>query len=277
MKITFYLILIGIFLFTIGCGSPIESGLIYFPSRDVLFTPENVHLEYEDIFMQTKDGVRVHAWYIPCQEATATMLWFHGNAGNIGDRVDHLKVYHNRWKVNQMIVEYRGYGKSEGRVSEEGTYEDGRAAVRYLTSEKGVSPDKLFIFGRSLGSAVAVQMALESPCAGLMLEAPFTSVRDMAKTHYPLLGHIYPLRIRYDSIGKLDRIHVPLLILHGDQDTIVPVEMGKRLFRAANEPKTYFTIRNAGHNDILIRMDKLYHETVQDFIQKCIQDQDQGT
>lgn len=248
-----------------------ESGLIFFPVREVDSTPADAALEYEELFLRTEDGVRISAWYVPAEGALCTMLWFHGNAGNIGDRVEHLKVYHDRWRVNQMIVEYRGYGKSQGVVSEQGTYEDGRAAVRYLTSQKGVSWDHLVLFGRSLGAAVAVQMASDFPCAGLMLEAPFTSVRDMARKHYPVLGHVFPLRVHYDSMAKITGIHVPLLILHGDRDSIVPLEQGKRLFDAANEPKTFFVIQGAGHNDILGHGDERYHETVRGFIGQCME------
>jgi len=254
-----------------GCHSPIESDLIYFPAKEVLYTPSDIGLAYEEICLRTKDGVGICAWYVPCDGAVCTLLWFHGNAGNIGDRVEHLKVYHDRWRVNQMIVDYRGYGKSEGNLSEEGTYEDGRTGVRYLSSEKGVSPDHLIFFGRSLGSAVAVQMATEYPSAGLILESPFTSIRDMATTHYPLIGHIFPLRIRYDSMAKIGKVHVPLLILHGDRDAVVPFEQGKRLFEAANEPKTFFTIRNAGHNDILSLSEEDYHETVRGFIRDAVE------
>lgn len=254
-----------------GCSMPIESGFIYFPYAHVAGTPSDVGLAYEEVFIRTGDEARICAWYVPCQGAEATLLIFHGNAGNIGDRVELLRVYHDKWRVNQMIVDYRGYGKSSGKVSEHGTYEDGRAAVRYLASDKGVSAKSLILFGESLGSAVAVQTAMESPCAGLILESPFTSVRDMAEVHYPILGRLIPLSIRYDSIGKIGKFHVPLLILHGDRDAIVPYEQGKRLFGAANEPKTFFTVRDAGHNDILAWADESFHETVRKFIRDSVE------
>lgn len=249
---------------------PIESGFIYFPDAHVAGTPQNAGLAYEEVFIRTGDGARICAWYVPCEGAEATLLFFHGNAGNIGDRVELLRVYHDQWRVNQMIVDYRGYGKSSGKVSEQGTYEDGRAAVRYLASDKGVSPKSLIFFGESLGSAVAVQMAMESPCAGLILESPFTSVSDMAEVHYPILARLIPLSIRYDSIGKIGKVHVPLLVLHGDRDDIVPYKLGKKLYDAANEPKTFFTVRDAGHNDILAWADESFHETVRKFIRDSV-------
>lgn len=268
MKIFFLLIWILIVL--MGCNFSLESGLIYFPSRTILSTPTDVGLEYEEVFLTTQDGVRIAAWYVPYNDEAPTLLWFHGNAGNIGDRVDLLKIYHDRWQVNQMFVEYRGYGKSEGKVSEEGTYDDARAAVRYLFDQKEASPEELILYGRSLGSAVAVQLATETPSAGLILESPFTSIRDMGKVHYPILARLFPLRIHYDSIRKIGKVQVPLLILHGDRDNIVPIQQGRRLFEAAHEPKTFFTIRNAGHNDVLNYADDRYHDIVKDFIQDCM-------
>jgi fermentation-respiration switch protein FrsA (DUF1100 family) len=249
-----------------GCNAPFEASLIYFPSRELRFTPSDVGLAYEDVYLDTEDGVRIHAWYVPGNPARKTLLWFHGNAGNIGDRVEYLKVYHDRWQVNQMLVEYRGYGKSGGTLSEGGTYADGQAAVAYLSRHKGLTPGHLILFGRSLGAAIAVQLATESDCAGLMLESPFTSIRDMARTHYPLLGHLVPLRIRYASIDKIGQIKCPVLILHGDRDNIVPWKHGRRLYEAAREPKRFFTIEGAGHNDILMRADESYHRTVRNFI-----------
>jgi pimeloyl-ACP methyl ester carboxylesterase len=256
-----------------GCDLPIENNFIYFPTRDMAYTPSDAGLQYEEIDLQTDDGVRIKAWYIPADGAGTTMLWFHGNAGNIGDRVGQLKVYRDRWSVHQLIVEYRGYGQSQGRLSEEGTYADGRAALHYLVDEKGVPPDSLILFGRSLGAAVAVQMAAEFSCAGLILESPFASIREMAGVHYPLLSRIVPLKTHYDSTAKMDKIKSPLLILHGDRDAIVPQEQGKKLFDLAKGPKQFYTIRNAGHNDILERVNEEYHQTVRAFIRDCMREE----
>lgn len=251
---------------------PLENRFIFFPDPWVAASPSDVGLAYEDIFLNTRDGEKINAWFVPKEGTRATMLWFHGNAGNIGHRVAQIKLYHDRWQVNQMLVEYRGYGKSSGTVSEEGTYEDGRAAIAHLFEQKGVSSGELIIFGRSLGAAVAVQMATESESAGLILESPFTSVRDMAQRHYPVIGNLLPLKIRYDSIHKIKDVHVPLLILHGDRDRIVPVQMGRQLFEAANEPKHFFPIDGAGHNDILFQADETYHEAVVMFIGDAVKE-----
>ena len=253
-----------------GCGGPLESRLIYFPDRTVRATPADVGLPYEDLYLETKDGVRLNAWFVPKPGARATMLWFHGNAGNMGDRVAQIKIYHQRWSVSQMLIDYRGYGKSGGEVSEEGTYEDGRAAMAYVTEDKGISPQALVLFGRSIGAAIAVQMATEFKAAGLILETPFTSIRDMARRHYPLIGRAYPLSIRYASIDKIAQVTMPLLVLHGDRDDIVPFGQGERLFQAANEPKRFFTISGAGHNDILLRADNAYHLEVAQFIAQVV-------
>ncbi len=249
-----------------GCSGPLETRLIYFPDRTLRATPSDAGLPYEDLSLETRDGVSINGWFVPKPGARATMLWFHGNAGNMGDRVAQIKTYHDRWSVSQMLIDYRGYGKSGGQVSEEGTYEDGRAAIAYLLKDKGIPPGALILFGRSLGAAIAVQMATEFKAAGLILETPFTSIRDLARHHYPLIGRVYPLAIRYASIDKIGRVTMPLLILHGDRDSIVPFEQGERLFQSANEPKCFFAIPGAGHNDILLRADNAYHLEVGRFI-----------
>jgi pimeloyl-ACP methyl ester carboxylesterase len=245
-----------------------ETSLIYFPEREIRLTPANVGLAYDDLTLRTGDGVDINAWYIPCEGADRTLLWFHGNAGNMGDRVEQIRVYRDRWRVHQLVIDYRGYGRSDGDLSEEGTYEDARTAVKYLVEQRNVPPDRLVLFGRSLGAAVAVQMALEFDCAGLMLESPFASIREMAKVHYPVIGSLFPLRIRYESIAKIGRLRVPLLILHGDRDDIVPLNQGRKLYDAAPEPKQLFIVRDAGHNDILERADERYYQTVWDFLHR---------
>lgn len=271
---SFHFLWISVMFWGAGCSGPLESRMIYFPDGPLRATPSDAGLAYEDLFLETRDGVRIHAWFVPKAKARGTMLWFHGNAGNMGDRVAQIKTYHDRWSVSQILIDYRGYGKSGGQISEEGTYEDGRAAMSYLLKEKGISPGALILFGRSLGAAVAVQMATEFDAAGLILETPFTSIRDMARRHYPLIGSAYPLRIRYASIDKISRVTMPLLILHGDRDNIVPFEQAERLFEAANEPKRFFRIAGAGHNDILLTADNSYHLEVGRFIAEVVKEEE---
>ncbi len=253
-----------------GCNAPLETALIYYPEREIRMTPAEAGLAYEDLTLQTEDGVAINAWYIPYTGAETTLLWFHGNAGNMGDRVEQIRTYHDRWQVNQMVMDYRGYGRSKGKISEEGSYEDARTALKELTEKRGVPLDHIIIFGRSLGAAVAVQLAVEMNAAGLMLEAPFASIREMARRHYPLIGNLYPLKIRYASIDKIASIAMPLLILHGDRDEVVPYGQGQMLFEKAEEPKSFFTVRGGGHNDILMYADESYHEKVREFFRQSI-------
>ncbi len=243
-----------------------EKRLIFYPSRTIIATPADEGLAYDDVTFTTSDGVRLNGWFVPGKPGSATLLWFPGNAGNISHRVENIKLLHNLLGIHVFIFDYRGYGRSGGRVSEEGTYRDAEAAYRYLRSRQDLDPSKMVFFGRSLGAAVAVETALKTRCAGLILESPFTSIREMANHVVPLIGFLF--RTRYDSLSKIKKLHVPLLILHGDRDEIVPFSMGRRLFEAANEPKEFYTIRGAGHNDTYIVGGIAYFEALGRFIEK---------
>jgi len=243
-----------------------ESRFVFYPSRAIIATPADEGLAYDEVSFTTSDGVRLNGWFVPGKPGSATLLWFHGNAGNISHRVGNIKLLHNLLGIHVFIFDYRGYGRSGGRVSEKGTYRDAEAAYQYLRSRTDLDPSKIVFFGRSLGAAVAVETALKARCAGLILESPFTSIREMANHVFPLVGFLF--RTRYDSLSKIKKIHVPLLILHGDRDEIVPFSMGQRLFEAANEPKEFYTIKGAGHNDTYIVGGIPYFKALGRFIEK---------
>lgn len=245
-KLVVLALLIPIFVWAFAS---MEKRLIFYPERTIWTTPADRRLSYEDVFFQTSDGVRLNGWFVPGNGKSATLLWFHGNAGNIADRVDNIALLHDRLGISIFIFDYRGYGRSEGSVSEEGTYRDAEAALAYLRSRKDVDPAKIVFFGRSLGAAVAVELAAKEPCAGLILESPFTSVKEMADSAFPLFPVGFFFKTKYDALSKIKQVKVPVLILHGDRDEIVPFSMGRRIFEAANEPKMFFTIQGAGHND----------------------------
>ncbi|HSD50007.1 MAG TPA: alpha/beta fold hydrolase [Candidatus Methylomirabilis sp.] len=237
----------------------LERYLIYIPERTLEMTPRSEGLAYQDIRFPASDGLKLHGWLIPAPNARVTLVWFHGNAGNISHRVDNIKQLHrflNRSLIpNIFIFDYRGYGQSEGGVSdlsEEATYRDAEGALTYLRTRQDLAPTKIVYFGRSLGAAIAVEAARRQPPAGLILETPFTSIRDMAKVALPFLPVWGLVRTKYDAQVKIRDVRVPLLILHGDQDDVVPYEQGRRLFEAANEPKTLYTIPGARHNDTYI-------------------------
>jgi fermentation-respiration switch protein FrsA (DUF1100 family) len=169
-------------------------------------------------------------------------------------------------RTDVLLFDYRGYGRSEGRPDEEGTYRDGRAAYNYLVRECGLAPDRIILFGESLGAAIAVQMATELQARALVLESPFTSIRDMARSVYPFLPVGSLLRTRYDNLAKIQQVTVPLLVLHGTHDRTVPFAQGKRLFEAAREPKRFFGIEGAGHNDTFYVGGEAYWEVWRRFL-----------
>jgi len=243
----------------------LEKYIIYVPEQAIEMTPQTEGLAFEDVWFPTSDGAKLNGWLVPAADARFTLLWFHGNAGNISHRVDNIKYLHRYLAAplcpNIFIFDYRGYGRSEGSLSdlsEEATYRDGDGALAYLRGRQDLAHTKLVYFGRSLGAAIAVELARRHPPAGMILETPFTSIKDMARVILPFLPVGGLLRTKYDSLSKIREIRVPLLVLHGDRDDVVPYEQGRRLFEAANEPKTFFTIRGARHNDTYIVGDRPY-------------------
>lgn len=238
-------IIVGIGLLASGCREAAERALIYFPSRELSGSPAAVGLAYRDVRFQAEDGVRLHGWLVPGPRPL-TLLWLHGNAGNISHRLDNIGEIHRRLGIGVFIFDYRGYGRSEGRPTEGGLYRDAGAAREALIRE-AVSPSQIVYFGRSLGAAVAIELALTFPSAALILESPFLSVRAIANRTVPGIGALF--KTRFDSLEKIGRVRSRLLILHGDADEIVPHQHGRRLFGAAPEPKVFYTIPGAGHND----------------------------
>jgi len=252
----------------IGCR--FEDRFIFHPSAEIIQTPRQVGLNFQDLYFTTADGVRLHGWFIPHREARATLVWFHGNAGNISHRVENIKLLHDKVKIDIFIFDYRGYGRSAGSVSEEGTYRDGAAALDLVRQQLGIDANNLLIFGRSLGAAVAAEMALRFPCRGLILEAPFTSIRDMAKTVFPVLPIGALLQTRFDVLDKVARVKVPLLVLHGDRDDLVPYEQGKKVFAAARAPKEFYTIHGASHNDTYRVGGDAYFDRLRGFVETVL-------
>lgn len=247
-------------------GCRMEDSFIFHPSATVALTPREAGIDFEDVHFAARDGVLLNGWYIPHREARSTLVWFHGNAGNIGHRVENIKLLHDKVKVNIFIFDYRGYGRSQGRASEPGTYLDAEAALELVSKRFGADPKRIILFGRSLGAAVAAEMALHFQSQGLILESPFASVREMARAILPLLPIGPLLKTRYDTEEKIRKIKTPLLVLHGDRDEVVPFAQGKIVFAAAPEPKTFFTISGAGHNDTYRVGGDRYFEQLKNFI-----------
>jgi len=241
--------------------------LLYYPDmpgRELVATPADVGLVYENVSLQTRDGVQLHAWFIPAERPRATVLFCHGNAGNISHRLDSIRLLHSLG-LQVLIFDYRGYGQSEGRPSEKGSYRDVDAAWRYLLDVRDLPEDGIILFGRSLGAAVAADLASRTRPAAVILESAFTSVPDMAAGIYPWLQVRLLSRYRYDNLGKVTLISAPLLLVHSREDEIIPFSHGERLFRQAREPKQFLEI-NGGHNDAFLTSRKAYTQGLEAFL-----------
>ncbi len=216
----------------------LQSKLIYFPSKVIEATPSDVGLAFQDVKLTTADGVAISAWFVPCDGADTTVLFFHGNAGNNSHRVAELKTLHYLG-FNTLIVDYRGYGLSQGHPGERGTYLDADAAWKYLTETRRIPANRIVIFGESLGGAVAIDLASRVSPGALVAQSTFTSLADVGSIHYPLLPVGLILQHRYESINKVGRITCPKLFIHTTDDSLIPLSNGKRLFEAAAPPKEF--------------------------------------
>ncbi|MBI4861762.1 MAG: alpha/beta hydrolase [Candidatus Riflebacteria bacterium] len=226
----------------------LENKIIFIPSRDLWTTPDKRDATFEDVHLTTSDGVKIHGWYLPAREPRATVLFLHGNAGNIADRLDNgIKL--TQIGLNVLLIDYRGYGKSEGTPSEQGIYRDADAAYDHLLSRPGMSAKKLVLFGRSLGSGAATDLASRRECGALVIESALCSTRALARDIpiYALFLPFIPDRLR--SLEKIRLVRCPVLVIHGTRDSIIPLDHGQRIFQAANEPKEFYELKGADHND----------------------------
>ena len=225
-----------------------KNRFIFFPQRGVPATPADVGLAFEDVAFTASDGVRLHGWWIPREGARHTLLWFHGNAGNIGGRVGGIADL-SRFPVNLFVFDYRGYGASDGRPSEAGVYLDADAALAVVEERFGVSRGEIVLYGRSLGGAVAIDLAARKPgFAGVVIVGAFNALRDMAPRAVPLPFVGLVVRKDFDSAAKIGGVKGPFLFVHGTADDVVPIELGRRLFDAAPEPKTWREVEGADHD-----------------------------
>ncbi len=226
----------------------LETSLVFFPTRYPDGDWDDRPNGAEDVWFDTADGVRLHAWFVPCERPVAVLLFAHGNAGNLSDRAFLLERL-RRLGAAVMIFDYRGYGRSEGTPSEKGVYLDVRAAAEALARRAGVRRSDLVLLGRSLGGAAVVDLAAEEAVRGLVLESTFTSLTDVAAYHFPWLPVRHMMRMRFDTASKIGSCRCPLLQSHGTADTIVPFSLGRQLFELANDPKRFLTFDGLDHND----------------------------
>ena len=227
----------------------IVSRFIYYPDPHWMATPDQFGLEAEEVLLAPEQGVQLHAWFFPLRVPLATLLFCHGNAGNVSHRLEN--VYHLVETGFQVLLfDYRGYGHSSGQPSEPGLYQDAVTAWTHLLERADTANAPRLIFGRSLGGAVAVELATRVEADGLIIESTFTSIRTLARLMFPL--PLPELPIKYESLSKISRLRMPLLAIHGEQDELIPFADGQALFDAAPEPKAWYPIAGAGHNNTYV-------------------------
>jgi len=245
-----------------------QAHYVYYPERVLSSSPSNIGLDFESVSFETTDRVKLSGWFIPSDSARGVILFCHGNAGNIGHRLESIQIFH-RLRLDILIFDYRGYGQSEGTPSEHGTYRDAEAAWHYLIEERQVNPNEIAVFGRSLGGAVASWLAQSQTPGALILESTFTSLPDIATTLYPYVPVRLLLRFKYNTAEYLARINCPVLIIHSRDDEIMPFSHGWRLFEIAKEPKRFLEITGT-HNEGFITSGKRYEEGLNTFISEYI-------
>ena len=243
-----------------------EYSVLYHPDQEVLSNPrQSLSLPYEEVWLTAEDGTRLNAWFVPGKRP-ATILLLHGNAGNISHRMDKLEILH-RLGYSIFMPDYRGYGKSLGRPSEAGIYLDAQAAYQYLLGVRRLRLSQIILYGESLGCAPALHLAAQVPAGALILEAPFTSVPDMAKLLLPFLPANRLVRQRYDNKNKIGITKLPILILHSPEDEIIPFKMGEELYRLARPPKELIRLRG-DHNAGFMVSGGAYPKAIADFLKR---------
>jgi len=243
-----------------------QSYAVFMPSDEEADTPADAGLAFDEVTLATPGGAKIDAWYVPARRhgGLYTLVFCHGNAGNMSHRVGSIDTFSDLG-LNVLIFDYPGYGRSEGTVSEEGTYQAAEAAWRHLVETRNISPNKIVIFGRSLGGAVAANLAHAHEPAGLILESTFTSVPDMGAKLYPFLPVRWLCRISYDTRAIIGEINCPILVVHSPDDDMVPYELGRAVFDAAGEPKTFLDIEGT-HNEGVVVSDRIYTDGLAKFL-----------
>lgn len=246
-----------------GMLASLQRRFLYFPIRGFVASPAEHGFAHEEVNFRAEDGVNLHGWWLPVAGATHTVLFLHGNAGNVSYWIDVATVFREvGW--NTLLIDYRGYGRSEGEPTEFGTYMDARGALMHLTVERLIPSSSIIVIGRSLGGGVATWLCDHHPCAALVLESTFTSIADVVRTSFPIPGIGRFVRLGYESLSRMSRLKVPLLVVHGRQDELIPFEQGRGLYEAAAGPKRFVELRG-GHNDATVIDRDTYVRALREF------------
>lgn len=262
LKILYYalLIAVGLFLYV----RFYEAKAIFFPAKKIVATPLDVGLPFEDIFFLSADGVTLNGWLVRSPSRDAPVLLFlHGNAGNLGNRLDKIAIFH-KLGLNVFAIDYRGYGKSQGRPTEEGLYTDARSAYDYLRHRKDFQAHTIILYGESIGCTVAIDLASRQTVAALIAEGAFSSARDMAKVIVPAVP-TFLLRVKMDALGKIPAVTAPKLFIHSRYDEIVPFRLARKLFDAAQGPKEFLEI-DGDHNQGYALSYGVYTQGLENFL-----------
>ncbi|MBT5231031.1 MAG: alpha/beta hydrolase [Methylococcales bacterium] len=245
----------------VGCTSFVNKATFH-PSPGESYDLADFDTDIQRVTLKTADHVNISSYFLPNPKANKALLLFHGNAGNASDRLPEAEVFHS-YGLNVLLMDYRGYGLSEGSPSEGGIYKDAAAGLAYLQAQ-GFRTEEIFLYGRSLGTTVAVELAQYHPYAGLILLSPLSSGKNVAK--YRGISWLIPFQNPFNSLEKIPKNTAPLLLVHGEQDRVLPINMGQDLFAAAKEPKQFLAVKEGGHNDLLSRHATLVYNAIQQFI-----------
>ena len=255
-----------------------QPSFLYKPLRQVSYTPGELGLDYEKVTFNTDDGLRLSGWYVPgkkSDDSGLTLLFCHGNGGNIMHRLDSINIFYDLG-VNCFIFDYRGYGNSEGTPTEEGTYLDAKAAYEWLINEKEEQPDNIIAFGRSLGGAIAAQLASKYEVGSLVIESGFTSYVDMGRKFYPYMPVRLFARYNYNTLDYIKQVRCPVMMIHSRNDEIIPFEFSLKLYGAANDQKELVEIFGS-HNDGFLVSNEIYKKAWKKWLEfvKSYQNQSQ--
>jgi hypothetical protein len=247
-------IAVGIYVLLLLALYLLQNKMVFLPNmpgRALTASPGDMGLEYEDVSLATSDGERLHGWYVPAPDSRGVIVFFHGNAGNISHRLDSVAIFH-QLSLDTLIIDYRGYGQSTGKTTEQGTYLDAQAAWSYLVDERGVPASRIIVFGRSLGGAIGAWLGARHTPAGVIIESSFTSGADIAHRLYPFVPTRLITRLRYPVAEYASRLECPVLVVHSRDDEIIPFDMGQSIYAAVTQRKSFLELRGDHNNGFFI-------------------------
>jgi len=260
-------VIIIIYLFSAIYEFLAQSYHVYYPKKEITATPFDIKLYFEEIIFSSSDGVNLSGWFVPARNSKGVILVLHGNGENISTGLTFIDYFNRKLGLSVFIIDYRGYGKSEGRPNEKGTYLDARAAWEYLTGYKKIRPQDIIVFGRSLGGPIAAWLAKEVKARALILDSTFTSIKDIAAELHPYLLVRKFFKFDYPTIDYLKGAGIPVLIIHSSEDDYIPFSHAIKLYNAANEPRQFLEIKGK-HDDNYIKSEEIYIEGIRSFISR---------